>query len=271
MKIRKFKRFVAIMVVAAMLCSGLGCMNMQAINLMDGIIARNIETVADMNKGNATVTDFALKLFKESMEDGKNTLISPLSVLCALSMTANGADGETLSQMEDVLGMSVSELNMYVRSYMDGLSEAEKYKLKLANSIWFTDDERFTVNQDFLQTNADYYGADIYKAPFDDTTLKDINNWVNENTDEMISDILDEIPDAAIMYLVNALAFEAEWNDIYLKTQVREGKFTTEDKSEKTVEFMYSTESDYLEDEDATGIIKYYKDGKKGTSAVRKR
>ena len=262
MKIRKFKRFVAIMVVAAMLCSGLGCMNMQAINLMDGIIARNIETVADMNKGNATVTDFALKLFKESMEDGKNTLISPLSVLCALSMTANGADGETLSQMEDVLGMSVSELNMYVRSYMDGLSEAEKYKLKLANSIWFTDDERFTVNQDFLQTNADYYGADIYKAPFDDTTLKDINNWVNENTDEMISDILDEIPDAAIMYLVNALAFEAEWNDIYLKTQVREGKFTTEDKSEKTVEFMYSTESDYLEDEDATGIIKYYKDGK---------
>lgn len=262
MKIRKYKRFAAIIVVTVMLCSGLGCMKMQAINLMDGIIARNIETVADMDKGNVAVTDFALKLFKESMEPDKNTLISPLSVLCALAMTANGADGETLKQMEEVLGMTTDELNMYIHSYMENLPEAEKYKLELANSIWFTDDERFAVNQDFLQANADYYGADIYKAPFDDTTLDDINNWVSENTDEMIEDILDKIPDAAIMYLVNALAFEAEWQDVYLKTQVREGKFTAEDKSVKNVDFMYSQEHVYLEDEKATGFMKYYKDSK---------
>lgn len=262
MKIRKFKRFVAIMVVIAVLCSALGCMKVQAINLMDGIIARNIETVADMDKGNVAVTDFALKLFKESMEPDENTLISPLSVLCALAMTTNGADGETLSQMEEVLGMSADELNLYIHSYMENLPEAEKYKLKLANSIWFTDDERFTVNQDFLQTNADYYGADIYKAPFDDNTLKDINNWVSDNTDKMIEDILDKIPDAAVMYLVNALAFEAEWQNIYLKTQVSTGRFKTEDGTAKNVEFMHSQEHVYLEDENATGFMKYYKDSK---------
>ncbi len=262
MKVRRINRFVAVAVMIVMLCSGLGCMEMQAVNLMDGIMARNIETVADMNNGNIAVTDFALKLFRESIEDDKNTLISPLSVLCALSMTANGADGETLSQMEDVLGMSVTELNMYIHCYMEGLPETEKYKLKLANSIWFTEDERFTVNQDFLQANADYYGADIYKAPFDDTTLKDINDWVSENTDEMIEDILDKIPDAAVMYLVNALAFEAEWHDVYLKTQVSTGRFTAEDKSVKNVDFMHSQEHVYLEDENATGFMKYYKDGK---------
>lgn len=262
MKIRKIKRFAAITVAAAILCSGLGCAKIQAINLMDGITVRNIETVADMDTGNVEVTEFALKLFKESMESDKNTLISPLSVLCALSMTANGADGKTLSQMEEVLGMTADELNMYVHSYMENLPEADKYKLKLANSIWFTDNERFTVNQDFLQTNADYYGADIYKAPFDDTTLEDINNWVNENTDEMIEDILDKIPEAAVMYLINALAFEAEWQDVYLDTQVSTGRFKTEDGTAKNVEFMYSQEYVYLEDENATGFMKYYKDRK---------
>ncbi|MBE5948355.1 MAG: serine protease [Lachnospiraceae bacterium] len=264
MKIRKIKRFAAITVVITMLCASLGCrgVELEAISLMDGTTVRNIETVADMDTGNVAVTEFALKLFKESMESDKNMLISPLSVLCALAMTTNGADGETLKQMEEVLGMTADELNLYIHSYMENLPETEKYKLKLANSIWFTDDERFTVNQDFLQTNADYYGADIYKAPFDDTTLEDINNWVSDNTDEMIEDILDKIPDAAVMYLVNALAFEAEWQDIYLKTQVSTGRFKTEDGTAKNVEFMYSQEHVYLEDENATGFMKFYKDRK---------
>ena len=51
--------------------------------------------------------------------------------------------------------------------------------------------------RDFLQTNADYYGASIYKAAFDNATLKDINGWVSDKTDGMIEDILDKIPDAA--------------------------------------------------------------------------
>ena len=49
------------------------------------------------------------------MEDGANTLISPLSVLSALSMTANGAAGSTLEQMENVFGLPVTELNEYFR------------------------------------------------------------------------------------------------------------------------------------------------------------
>ena len=76
---------------------------------------------------------------------------------------------------------------------MSNLPEEEKYKLSLANSIWFKDTDTFTVNKDFLQTNADYYGAGIFKAPFDNSTLKEINEWVEDNTDGMIKDILDEI------------------------------------------------------------------------------
>ena len=254
---------ISLLLVCAMAVNLTGCtMEVQAKNLMDGITPNNVDALDDLSSQNADVTDFAIRLFKASNENGKNTLISPLSVLCALAMTANGAEEETLAQMEEVLGMTTDELNLYLYSYIKNLPQGDKYKLSLANSIWFTEDERFTVNQDFLQTNADYYGADVYKAPFDKQTLKDINNWVKHNTDDMIPEILDKIPEEAIMYLVNALAFEAEWMEIYEKQQVRDGKFTKEDGTKQDVEFMYSTEGTYLEDENAIGFKKYYKGGK---------
>ena len=254
---------ISLLLVCAMAVNLTGCtMKVQAKDLMEGITPNQVNALDDLSTQNADVTDFAIRLFKASEESGKNTLISPLSVLCALAMTANGAEGETREQMEAVLGMTTGELNLYLYSYMQNLPQGEKYKLSLANSIWFTEDEFFTANQNFLQTNADYYGADIYKAPFDKQTLKDINNWVKQNTDGMIPEILDKIPEEAIMYLVNALAFEAEWMEIYEKQQVRDGKFTKEDGTKQDVEFMYGTEGTYLEDKNAIGFKKYYKGGK---------
>lgn len=254
---------ISLLLVCAMAVNLTGCtMEVQAKDLMEGITPNNVTAMDDLSSQNADVTDFAIRLFKASEESGKNTLISPLSVLCALAMTANGAEEETLQQMEEVLGMTTEDLNLYLYSYMKNLPQGDKYKLSLANSIWFTEDERFTVNQDFLQTNADYYGADIYKAPFNEQTKKDINNWVKQNTDEMISEILDRVPVDAIMYLVNALAFEAEWSAIYKKDQVREGVFTKEDNTKQNVDFMYGSEGTYLEDENAAGFMKYYKGGK---------
>lgn len=254
---------ISLLLVCAMAVNLTGCtMKVQAKDLMEGIKPNNVDALDDLSSQNADVTDFAIRLFKASNDKGKNTLISPLSVLCALAMTANGAEEETLAQMEEVLGMTTEELNLYLYSYMKNLPQGDKYKLSLANSIWFTEDERFTVNQDFLQTNADYYGADIYKAPFDKQTLKDINNWVKQNTDGMIPEILDRIPPEAIMYLVNALAFEAEWSEIYEKHQVQDGEFTKEDGTKQDVKFMYGSEGTYFEDEKATGFMKRYKGGK---------
>ena len=263
MKTRISLVIISLLLVCAMAVNLTGCtMEVQAKDLMDGITPNQVNALGDLGSQNADIADFAIRLFKASEESGKNTLISPLSVLCALAMTANGAEEETLAQMEEVLGMTTEELNLYLYSYMQNLPQGEKYKLSLANSIWFTEDERFTVNHDFLQTNANYYGADIYKAPFDKQTLKDINNWVKQNTDEMIPEILDQIPSEAIMYLVNALAFEAEWSEIYEKHQVKDGEFTKEDGTKQDVKFMYGSEGTYLEDEKATGFMKRYKGGK---------
>ena len=256
------KRLLALLLVFAMALGLTACSQVSANDLMKDVPAKAVDVLPDMDAGAAAAADFGVQLFKTSMEEGKNTLISPLSVLYALAMTTNGADGDTLAQMEQVLGMDVDNLNSYMLAYLDLLPEAKDYKMSLANSIWFKDDPNFAVEQSFLQTNADYYGAGAYKAAFDEGTRNDINNWVKEHTDGMIPEIIDEIPDEAIMYLVNALAFDAKWADEYEEHQIREGRFTMDDGTRQDVDMMHSEEYTYLEDDMATGFIKYYKDRK---------
>ena len=231
-------------------------------NLMKDVTPRRVDALYDIRSESAVITDFAIRLFQASEENGKNTLISPLSVLAALAMTLNGADGQTRAQIEAVLGMSAEELNLYFYSYMDRISMAVASELKLANSIWVTDAEDFTVEENFLQINADYFDADIYEAPFDQTTLRDINNWVKRETDGMIAKLLDNISNDAVMYLINALAFEGEWLEPYKKPQVIDGEFTKENGENQNVTYMYSEEGIYLEDEMTKGFVKYYKGAK---------
>ena len=97
----------------------------------------------ELSADSAAVADFGLRLFRQSME--KNTLISPLSVLYALSMTANGAAGDTLTQMEAVLGLPVDSLNRWLSGYMAQLSQPDREKRRLANAIGFKDDPGLTV------------------------------------------------------------------------------------------------------------------------------
>ena len=252
------KRLIALVLVCCLLT---GCGAKLGEDLME-TVKPSEKITGEATAPVAAVTDFSVNLFKESVEAGKNTLVSPLSVLYALAMTANGAQGDTLAQMEAVLGETVGPLNGWLGSLDIG------EELHLANGIWYRDDPSLTVEQSFLQTNADYYGAGIYKAPFDEGTLKAINSFVEENTAGMIKDILDQIPENAVMYLVNALAFEARWETVYKSDQVWETVFTTEAGTQQEVELMYSQEGKYLEDEQATGFLKYYEGGKYAFAAL---
>lgn len=264
------KRILSVLLIGLFVLQSAGCaggstgFSGKASDLMTGVLARKPEEVlqkTDTALENVTaVTDFGIRLLKESLKDGENTLISPLSISYALGMTANGAKGNTLSQFEEAFGLPVSALNDCLYAYRTSLPETESCRFDIANSIWFRDDsDRLTVEQNFLQTNADYYAADLFKAPFDNSTLKEINDWVKKNTNEMIPEILDEIPSDAIMYLINAIAFEAEWEEIYRINDVYQGVFTKEDGSTNNVEFMHSHESRYIEDDSSTGFFKYYK------------
>lgn len=245
----------------------------QAADLMEGVKANTVTGKAADDAFAQSQMRLVVDLFQSSVLESKdeNVLISPLSILLALAMTANGADGDTKAEMEALLGgeISLEDLNEYLYSYVNNLPTDKKYKLQIANSIWFRDDEgRLQVEKDFLQKNADYYGAQAYKAAFDDQTLKDINNWVKDHTDGMIDSILDQIDEDAVMYLINALVFDAEWQQVYDKSDVYKGKFTNIDGTEKQVDMMHSEETVYLQDENATGFMKPYSGSKYSFAAL---
>lgn len=215
-------------------------------------------SIQDMDDTAADVSaEFGLKLLCASMGEGDNVLVSPLSVLSALAMTANGAQGDTLAQMEAALGLPVSQLNEYLSAYGRNLPSGEKYVFHQANSLWLKEGA-VKVEKDFLQNNADYFGAGVFQEAFDSATVQKINDWVKEHTHEMIPEMLSELTPEAVMVLLNALAFEGEWEEIYDEYAVREMLFTLSDGQTKPVDMMCSSEYAYIQDGDAVGFLKYY-------------
>ena len=265
---KTFLVILSLILICSMAVNLTGCATkVQAADLMEGVQPNTVTGKAADDAFAQSQMRLAVELFQSSVLESKdeNVLISPLSIQLALAMTANGADGNTKAEMEALLGgeISLEDLNEYLYSYVNNLPSAEKYKLQIANSIWFRDDEgRLQVEKDFLQKNADYYGAQAYKAAFDDQTLKDINNWVKNNTDGLIDSILDQIDEDAVMYLINALVFDAEWQHVYDKSDVYKGKFTNIGGTEKQVDMMHSEETVYLQDENAIGFMKPYSGSK---------
>ena len=149
-----------------------GCQSAQSQqsgDLMENIKAAKHDSIKTDDKFKQAYSDFSVELFKKSFSDNQNTLISPLSVTLALAMTANGANGQTKIEMETLLGKDIplEQLNSYLCGLTDELTSDDGFTLCTANSIWFRDDEdRLKIENNFLQTNADYYkAADLLVLP----------------------------------------------------------------------------------------------------------
>ena len=114
---------------------------------------------------------FSLELLRKNLkEDNSSLLVSPLSVLSALGMTANGANGETLQEFENAFGMQTEELNLFMAylQYSDADDELlQSFENELgiltevpvihnANSLWLSSDRGFTAEQGFLDTSTAY-------------------------------------------------------------------------------------------------------------------
>lgn len=189
----------------------------------------------------------------------QNRLVSPYSVASALGMTANGAQGETLHQMESLLGMPSDKLNAFMAAYTSTLPAEGNTRMSSANSIWVND--KASVDDAFLDTNTAYYRAGVFATPFDAGAKERINSWVEDNTDGMIDGIVDSVSPDMTMLLANATSFDAKWTSPYEETQVSLGTFTAANGEAQEASMMGSIEHAYLEDEHATGFAKTYGDG----------
>ncbi len=173
---------------------------------------------------------FSAALLKESAGNDGNVMISPASVFLALAMTLNGAYAETRDAMLKTLAdqdLTREEINQTSRDWMALLAKTgDKTTLKIANSIWF--DQEFSPYIPFLQTNADYFGAGARKLNFrDPESVEVINSWVNEATRGTIEEIVAEIPEDALMYLINAIYFKSDWKTPFDKADTRKRIFNS--------------------------------------------
>lgn len=231
-------------------------------DLLKDFVAIEVEGKDADDKFKSGMLDFAVRLMQSTLDENqKSSLISPLSVIVALGMTANGANGETKEEFEKLFGFSVDEANAYLYTLAHSLYNGDGAKVELANSIWFGKDGRIAVHDDFLQVNKSYYDAQAYEEDFfSQKTVDKINKWVSKHTDKMIDEIIEAIDPDAVMLLINALVFDALWSKPYENFQCQKGTFNAYDKSKSDATFMRSEET-LIRTKNAIGFRKYYKNG----------
>jgi len=209
---------------------------------------------------------FGFELFREvySQSQEKNIMISPLSVSYALGMTYNGSAGTTLEAFNDVLhfgDLTTEEVNESYKDLMDQLLNLDdRVEFSLANSIWYR--MGFQVLSEFIATNEEYFDAGVKEIDFNDPqTVEVINQWIEDQTNGKIKDMLDYIPAEAVMYLINAIYFNAQWKYEFDKGETCQGDFNLEDGSVHQADFMrVSGDFVYTSNQDFTAVELPYGD-----------
>ncbi len=228
------------------------------------------QTEEDQNVSEAYLS-LTANLARMNYQPNTNMMISPASIEFALGMTLAGAEGETLAQMNRILGNTASreEILDFCRTYQNSLNEEEDSPFHVANSIWINKKIiKGSLKKTYTSTLDDVFNAESYTENFTNSTKNKINNWCSKNTNKMIPELLTEINPEAASYLINTICFEEEWVEPYEEWQIKEDIFHNEDETQTNAEFLHETLGFYYETDNACGFSKYYKGYKYAFVAV---
>jgi len=220
------------------------------------------------NRLTAASSRFSFKLYEQLLKSRKtgNTFASPASVMLALAMTYNGANGTTRESMARTLeleGMSLEEVN---RAFADLKStfapDDPKIQLKIANSLWVRNG--FVLNPLFIARNKQHYGAEIATLDFaDPSAAKTINSWVSKNTDGKIEKIVDQISDGARLFLINAIYFKGQWQFEFKKENTKPDVFKLAGEKQKELPMMSQSRTFlYFKGKDFQSVVLAYGAGR---------
>lgn len=174
------------------------------------------------------------------MPKNKNYMFSPLSVKMALAIVANGADGETLDKILKVTDIeNLDEFNAKSKDMIERYSEYDLLKLNIANSLWLNIDlTSQTYNKEYKKKVKECYYADAWTTDSSDF-VPDVNGWVEEKTDGMITKIVDKPSYWAMV--VNAIYFKGGWEFEFNESLTKTDMFTNADGTEVETDFMNQT------------------------------
>ena len=214
------------------------------------------------------LTSFGLSLLQSAREaESGPVLLSPLSAALALSMAANGADGDTLAQFETVLGggVTLDELNAACAQLLSDYGDLDgSTECLIANSLW-TDPEGM-IREDFIGKCQGIFDAQVFSQDLSaPSVVPAVNSWVSEHTNKMIPSILSKpFNENAALLLVNALYLKNTWetefdpNNTYLRGFYHQGS------DKESMDFLNAgfVTFPYLQSETAQGAVLPYDDGR---------
>lgn len=214
------------------------------------------------------LTSFGLSLLQSAREaESGPVLLSPLSAALALSMAANGADGDTLAQFETVLGggVTLDELNAACTQLLSDYGDLDgSTECLIANSLW-TDPEGM-IREDFIGKCQGIFDAQVFSQDLSaPSVVPAVNSWVSEHTNKMIPSILSEpFNENAALLLVNALYLKNTWetefdpNNTYLRGFYHQGS------DKESMDFLNAgfVTFPYLQSQTAQGAVLPYDDGR---------
>ena len=244
-----YKKTFAMIMAAMMICTG------NAVSVMAE--AETKTEMAEEQKESAKFSARLTDLLAEQSED--NVLVSGLSVKTALAMLAQGATGETLKELEELLGMDQEVLRTEAQELLQQYNALEEVTLSMADGLWTNQD--LVVKEEYVKLLEEYFEATAREMDFTERESADeINQWISEKTNGLIEDVIDaEMLKGMQAVLANALYFKAGWADPFVALE--EQDFHNQDGSVTSVEMMSSTEDTYLENEAAFGFMKPYSEG----------
>jgi len=214
----------------------------------------NEADLATLVSGNSA---FAFDMYQALREEDGNLFYSPYSISLALAMTYAGARGETAQQMADALHFILSQdrLHPAFNSVDIELSQrgkgaegkdGEGFRLNIVNAIWGQEGYKFLSG--FLDLLAENYGAGLRPLDFANALEESritINNWVSEQTEGRIEDLIPPglINELTRLVLTNAIYFNAAWQHPFKEGVTADGPFYLLDGGEVTVSMMRQTET----------------------------
>jgi len=194
---------------------------------------------------------FAFALYQQVIANSEGNLIfSPYSISQAFGMVVAGARGDTEQQILDALHFTLppetlhptfgalnADLNS--REAPEGV-EGQPLQLNIANSLWGQVD--FPFLQDYLDLLQEAYSSELNTVDFAATeeARVAINDWIEDKTEDKIQDMIPEgalTPDTRLA-LVNAIYFNAGWQNTFAEADTQDDTFTLLDGSAVTVPMM---------------------------------
>ncbi|MDY6839109.1 MAG: serpin family protein [Thermodesulfobacteriota bacterium] len=209
--------------------------------------------VDELVEGN---TDFAFDLYQALRDEDDNVIYSPYSISLALAMTFGGARHQTEMQMAETLNFTLGQegvhpafnaLDLELERRGKGAqgSDGKGFRLHVANAIW--GQAGYSFLSDFLDTLAENYGAGLRLLDFaavPEESRLTINDWVSDETEERIPDLLPpgSVTSLTRLVLTNAIYFNAAWNFPFDELGTQPGLFHLLGGGEVTADMMSQVE-----------------------------